>query len=180
LADASFLGEYSLDYASYYVSTAGDVNGDGYDDFLVGAFGGIENFVPGDAYIMLGRVAPLPVEFIPDALSGKIREWHSFTGEYWEPNGWSDINQVSLKVGKSTTDPKLLSVAFEPDSNALYLLDNFTDQWVGPCAPGAHIILQSSYFQLDCRNSSVQYYSDHLFKVSGGFAGYSLLSLRDS
>ncbi len=34
-ADASFLGENEADSAGYYLSTAGDVNGDGYDDFLI-------------------------------------------------------------------------------------------------------------------------------------------------
>jgi N-acetylneuraminic acid mutarotase len=34
-ADASFLGENEWDFLSYYVSTAGDVNADGYDDMLI-------------------------------------------------------------------------------------------------------------------------------------------------
>lgn len=34
-ADASFLGENLWDFLSYYVSTAGDVNNDGFDDFLI-------------------------------------------------------------------------------------------------------------------------------------------------
>jgi hypothetical protein len=34
-ADAIFVGECTQDFLSYYVSTAGDVNGDGYDDFLI-------------------------------------------------------------------------------------------------------------------------------------------------
>jgi N-acetylneuraminic acid mutarotase len=34
-ADASFLGENDWDFLSYYVATAGDVNADGYDDFLI-------------------------------------------------------------------------------------------------------------------------------------------------
>lgn len=34
-ADASFLGENEYDFLSYYTSTAGDVNGDGNDDFLI-------------------------------------------------------------------------------------------------------------------------------------------------
>jgi len=57
-ADAIFLGEHKLEFAGYYVSTAGDVNGDGYDDFLITCpdcdYGSADT---GQVYLILGRAA---------------------------------------------------------------------------------------------------------------------------
>ncbi len=50
--DASFVGEGEDEFAGK-VGHAGDVNGDGYDDFLVGAIGSHDS--NGGAYLVLGR-----------------------------------------------------------------------------------------------------------------------------
>lgn len=55
-ADAIFLGEHTFDFASYYVSTAGDVNGDGYDDILISSTHNDEAAEDaGQVYLVLGR-----------------------------------------------------------------------------------------------------------------------------
>jgi len=55
LADYSFVGEYDYDYAGHSISAAGDVDGDGLDDILVGAYlnddGGS---AAGKTYLILG------------------------------------------------------------------------------------------------------------------------------
>ncbi len=51
--DASFLGETANDYSGKSVSSAGDVNGDGYDDILIGAYG--FNEFTGQTYLILGK-----------------------------------------------------------------------------------------------------------------------------
>jgi subtilisin family serine protease len=56
LADASFIGEMQYDYSGYSVSTAGDVNGDGFDDVLIGAYGNDGNgYFSGQSYIIFGK-----------------------------------------------------------------------------------------------------------------------------
>ncbi len=57
-ADASYLGEDGDDEASWGLAVAGDVNGDGYDDLLVGAPGNDDGGdEAGQAYLLFGRAA---------------------------------------------------------------------------------------------------------------------------
>lgn len=64
-ADASWLGETAGDLAGYPVSGAGDVNGDGFDDFLIGAMineeGGEDppgtSHTAGQIYLIFGRAS---------------------------------------------------------------------------------------------------------------------------
>ena len=55
MADASFLGEAAGDQAGFAVAEAGDVNGDGYADFLIGApYNDEAGIDAGQAYLVLG------------------------------------------------------------------------------------------------------------------------------
>ena len=56
-ADATFLGENANDAAGWEVSGAGDVNGDGYDDFLVAATSYDVTTDEGKVYLIFGRAA---------------------------------------------------------------------------------------------------------------------------
>jgi hypothetical protein len=57
-ADASFFGENQHDNLGFSVSGAGDVNGDGFDDMLIGAPGNdTAGMTAGQTYLILGRGA---------------------------------------------------------------------------------------------------------------------------
>ncbi len=75
LADASYWGEDANDDAGVSVSGAGDVNGDGYDDFLIGSWGNDDGgLVAGQAYLLLR----LPTKIFADGFeSGDTTAWSS-------------------------------------------------------------------------------------------------------
>ena len=55
-----FLGEAPGDFFGNSVASAGDVNGDGYADIIVGArFKGVNGFASGSAYVFSGRTGAL-------------------------------------------------------------------------------------------------------------------------
>ena len=57
-ADASYDGIYDNDYSGYSVAGAGDVNRDGYDDFLIGApMNSITDKFAGASFLVFGRAA---------------------------------------------------------------------------------------------------------------------------
>lgn len=54
-AHATFAGERRYDYSGFAVSGAGDVNGDGRDDLLIGARGNNSGGArTGESYLLLG------------------------------------------------------------------------------------------------------------------------------
>ena len=54
LADYSFIGENASDYSGNSVSSAGDIDGDGLSDILIGAYEYYGGYVGGKTYLILG------------------------------------------------------------------------------------------------------------------------------
>ena len=69
-------GVDSFDYTGKSVSTAGDVNGDGYDDLIIGAYGAADTInnidwsFSGEAYVMFGKASGFSATFDPNSLDG--------------------------------------------------------------------------------------------------------------
>jgi len=81
-ADASFWGEDSVDHSGWSVASAGDVNGDGYDDFLIGAHDDEDaGFSAGQTYLILGRgAADWGMDF--DLSDADASFWGEDAGDY--------------------------------------------------------------------------------------------------
>jgi Ca2+-binding RTX toxin-like protein len=67
-------GEDAADYFGSSVSTAGDVNGDGYDDILIGAYGADpdSSAAAGEAYVVFGSASEFPSSLDLETLDGTI------------------------------------------------------------------------------------------------------------
>ncbi len=115
-ADASFLGEDTGDRLGVALSAAGDVNGDGYDDFLIGApyndLAGMDN---GQVYLILGRkrgwqkntpITKASASFVGENAGDNAGISVSFAGDV-NGDGYSDIligadsnSETGAKAGK--------------------------------------------------------------------------------
>ncbi|MBK6772349.1 MAG: FG-GAP repeat protein [Ignavibacteria bacterium] len=156
-ADVIMSGENAGDDFGYSVSGAGDVNGDGYKDVLIGAFG--NNSLTGSSYIYFGGSSMNNVsditfygEFPNDNFGNSVStagdlngdsysdiligasQYDSYTGKvyvYYGGSSMDNINDLSM-TGENISNYFGTSVAGAEDLN----LDGYSDLVIG--APGAN------------------------------------------
>ena len=95
LADshASFWGEDAYDYAGYTVSGAGDVNGDGFDDLLIGAYVDDDSGVnAGQTYLILGKASGWAMDTDLSAADASFRGEDSSDYSGIALSGAGDVN----------------------------------------------------------------------------------------
>lgn len=110
-------GAAPRDYSGWSVSAAGDVNGDGIDDLIIGApYADPNGAYSGSAYVVFGKASPFPASLSLSALDGTNgfrmdgRSFDDYTGDTVSAAG--DIN------GDGIDD--LIIGAFYADSTANY------------------------------------------------------------
>ena len=116
-------GELSGAFAGYSVSSAGDVNGDGFDDVIVGAYSAEPNgFQSGAAYVVFGSASGLSANLDLSTLDGTTG--FQISGEAaedragWSVSGAGDVNGdgfEDLIVGAPNT-------SYGGDSGAAYVV----------------------------------------------------------
>ena len=122
---ASYWGDNDGDYSGAAVSSAGDVNGDGYDDFLIGSYGNDAGGASsGHAYLILGKAAPWYMKHrieTQDAsfIGEDAGDYAGYSlagagdvngdgyddiliGAFYDDDGGSNAGQTYLILGKST------------------------------------------------------------------------------
>ena len=92
-ADASFRGEDSSDYSGIALSGAGDVNGDGFDDIIIGAYGDDDGgSYAGQTYLILGKASGWAMD--TDLSAADASFWGEDSSDYsgWAVSGAGDVN----------------------------------------------------------------------------------------
>jgi len=96
-ANAAFSGEAADDRAGFSVSDAGDVNADGYDDILIGAYGeGSHGMYSGAAYLVFGPasaeigLSSADAKFTGESADDYAGAWVSSAGDV-NADGYDDI-----------------------------------------------------------------------------------------
>ena len=92
-ADASFIGEAEGDWAGWSLDGAGDVNGDGLDDIVIGAKGNSETWDgAGQVYLILGRVQGWGMDTILSDADASYLGEDEFDFAGWAAAGAGDVN----------------------------------------------------------------------------------------
>jgi len=93
VSGASFQGEEEGDWAGRSVAGAGDVNGDGYDDILIGAWGNDDGGnKAGQTYLILGKGSGWAMDTVLSASDASFRGEHTDDWSGISVAGGGDIN----------------------------------------------------------------------------------------
>ena len=93
-SDASFWGEGTHDYSGYSVAGVGDVNGDGYDDILIGAYYNVESgYGAGQTYLIFGKSTGWTMDVNLSSSDASFWGEDTYDEAGWPVAGAGDVNR---------------------------------------------------------------------------------------
>jgi hypothetical protein len=95
---------------------------------------------------------PTTVSVTPSSGSGSSQ---TFSLVYSDPNGFTDLSTTYVVINRSFNFPGSCSAYYDRNANALWLLNDAANSWLGPMAPGAASTLQNGQCTLSGAGSSV-------------------------
>lgn len=153
-SDVIYTGKPEVGVAGYDSGWLKDFDGDGIDDYLIAAYGGRNNKEsPGEVYLLLGRTAPMAVQFLPDYEEGLALKWLRFTADFWEPNSSEEFTSAEMDLNSPENPLMRFHSRYDMATNRFYLYDYDGIQLPDSCSPGEMVVLTSNFVQLDCRAS---------------------------
>ncbi len=148
--EVEYTGENSDDYAGWAVSVAGDVNGDGYDDVLVGAYQRTDTiYDQGAAYLVLGSPSPAS----------------------------ASLSSAIVYTGEANSDDAGCSVSGAGDVNGDGYDDMLVGAyvWSTDLAGAAYLVLGSASPASASLSTAVDYTGEN----AGDYAGYTVAAAGD-
>jgi hypothetical protein len=123
-----FKGTDSGDYSGYSISSAGDVNGDSHDDFLIGAYGANQNI--GVTYVVFGGAGLVTATVMSYAFDGSngfvINGQHAYEQIGYAVSGAGDFNgdgYDDILVGSKSSNGNCYLIYGKPDIGSSGQLD---------------------------------------------------------
>jgi len=121
-AEASFLGEDAGDYCGF-VAGGGDVNGDGYDDFIMSGWGDDDaGSMAGQVYIIMPFAAPPAAKSLTATLAPSLK----YINLTWDAATPWNAPITGYRVYRSTDGSHYTDVAFRGPSDRSYSDSNLT------------------------------------------------------
>ena len=134
-ANASFIGEELSDLSGWSIARTGDVNADGFDDFLIGAYGNKEGGAnAGQAYLIFGKatgwsmdtdMSDANVSFLGEGIGDEAGRAVSGAGDV-NGDGFDDILIGAPRDDTGGTDCGKAYLIFFDDGESPVLRNDFT------------------------------------------------------
>lgn len=108
--------------------------------------------------IINADIPPQPPQVIgvnPYATTSKVGQATAFDTLCTDPNGATDMTYAYLIVGQAATKTPYLSVAYDAQTNRLYLMNDDGTSYLGGFAPGSAHTISNSYGTLNCGMTTV-------------------------